>query len=303
MREATPAVLLMAYGTPEREEDILPYYTHIRHGRPPSAEALANLTERYRVVGGRTPLRDLTDDVARAVKAELAARGTPAPVYVGMKHWHPFIADTVRRMAADGVTEVTGLVLAPHYSRMSIGQYRKYFDEANAALATPLAVRFVESWHAQPAFVALMATLVTQGLAQFPIERRDDVMIVFTAHSLPMKIREWGDPYEQELLDSSRAVAERVRRHEWRFAWQSAGQTADPWLGPDIQEYLETLHAEGVRDVLQVPIGFVADHLEVLYDIDIEAKQKAASLGMRLERTALPNATPEFIRAVVDALS
>jgi len=300
---ATSAVLLMAYGTPEREEDILPYYTHIRHGRAPSPEALANLTERYRVVGGRTPLRDLTDEVARGVEAELGTRGTPLPVYVGMKHWHPFIGDTVRRMAADGVREVTALVLAPHYSRMSIGQYRRYVDEANATLASPLAVRVVESWHAQPQFVALMASLVAQGIAQFPVERRDDVLIVFTAHSLPVKIREWGDPYEQELLDSSRAVAERAGRRAWRFAWQSAGQTADPWLGPDIQEYLETLHAEGVRDVLQVPIGFVSDHLEVLYDIDVEAKQKAASLGMRLERTALPNARPELIRAVADALS
>ena len=147
-----------------------------------------------------------------------------------------------------------------------------------------------------------MADLVSRGLEQFPAERRDDVMVVFTAHSLPVKIREWGDPYEQELLDSSRAVAERVGRSVWRFAWQSAGQTADPWIGPDIQDYLETLQAEGVRDVLQVPIGFVAEHLEVLYDIDIEAKQKAATLGIRLERTELPNARPEFIDAVVAAL-
>ncbi|HYD54568.1 MAG TPA: ferrochelatase, partial [Gemmatimonadaceae bacterium] len=296
-------VLLMAYGTPEREEDILPYYTHIRHGRPPSAEQLQNLTERYRTVGGRTPLRDLTDDVARAVEAELAARGAPRPVYVGMKHWHPYIADTVRRMANDGVRDVTALVLAPHYSRMSIGQYRGYFDKANAELAQPMTVRFIESWHAQPEFEAMMAGLVSRALEQFPAERRDAVLVVFTAHSLPVKIREWGDPYERELLDSSRAVAERLGRRDWRFAWQSAGQTGEPWIGPDIQDYLETLHAEGVQDVLQVPIGFVAEHLEVLYDIDIEAKQKAASLGMRLERTELPNARPEFIAAVVGALT
>lgn len=298
----TDAILLMAYGTPEREEDIAPYYTHIRHGRPPSAEAVENLAARYRAVGGRTPLRALTEAVAREVEAELAHRGTPKRVYVGMKHWHPYIAESVQRMAEDGVRRVTALVLAPHYSRMSIGQYRQYFDEANAKLATPIEARFVESWHERPEFVSMMAELVREGLEKFPAHRRDAVTVVFTAHSLPQKIREWGDPYEQELLDSSKAVAARVGLADWRFAWQSAGQTADPWLGPDIQEYLETLHAEGVREVLQVPIGFVAEHLEVLYDIDIEAKQKAASLGMRLERTALPNAQPAFIQAVVGAL-
>lgn len=297
------AILLMAYGTPEREEEIAPYYTHIRHGRPPSAEAIENLAARYRAVGGRTPLRTLTERVATKVEAALAARGTPQRVYVGMKHWHPYIAEAVERMAADGVTRVTALVLAPHYSRMSIGQYRKYFDEANAKLATPIEARFVESWHEQPEFVDMMAELVREGLEKFPLDRRGSVTVVFTAHSLPQKIREWGDPYERELLDSSAAVAARAGVGDWRFAWQSAGQTADPWLGPDIQDFLETLHAEGVRNVLQVPIGFVAEHLEVLYDIDVEAKQKAASLGMHLERSELPNDREEFIQAVVGALA
>ena len=292
----------MAYGTPELEADIEPYYTHIRHGRPPSAEALANLVARYRAVGGRTPLRRHTEEVAKGVEHALAERGTPVRVYIGMKHWHPFIAEAVEQMASAGVRQVTALVLAPHYSRMSVGAYRKAFDEANARLATPMSVRFVESWHDQPDFVAMMAQLVRRGLERFPPERRDAVMTVFTAHSLPEKIRAWEDPYEQELLDSSRAVADRAGLTTWRFAWQSAGQTGEPWIGPDIQEYLETLQAEGVRDVLQVPIGFVAEHLEVLYDIDVEATQRAASLGITLHRTELPNARPEFIRAVVGAL-
>jgi protoporphyrin/coproporphyrin ferrochelatase len=293
----------MAYGTPENAEDILPYYTHIRHGRAPSDEAVANLAARYAAVGGRTPLRALTEKVAREVEREVALQGKEQRVYVGMKHWHPFIGDTVRRMASEGVRHVTAIVLAPHYSRMSIGDYRKYVDEANEALPRPLNVRFIESWHARTEFIEMMAQLVSDAMAHFPADRRDHVMTVFTAHSLPRKIRQWNDPYEKELLESSGAVAERAGLSRWRFAWQSAGQTGDPWLGPDIQEYLETLHAEGVDDVLQVPIGFVADHLEVLYDIDIEAKQKAASLGMTLRRTELPNARPELIRAVVAAIS
>lgn len=297
------AILLMAYGTPETPADIEPYFTHIRHGRPPSAEALENLTERYAAVGGQTPLRELTERVAEQVGEELRRRGDERPIYIGMKHWHPFIKAAVERMAADGVTRATGLVLAPHYSRMSIGQYRKYFDEANAALGSPIELRLVERWHDRPEFIAMMATLVREAFAQFPAERRDDVSVVFTAHSLPEKIRQWGDPYEQELADSARAVAEHMQLKHWRQAWQSAGQTGEPWIGPDILDFLETLHAEGVTDVLQVPIGFVAEHLEVLYDIDMEAKQKAASLGMTLHRTELPNARPELIATVVGALS
>jgi ferrochelatase len=195
---------------------------------------------------------------------------------------------------------VTALVLAPHYSRMSVGQYRGYFDEANATLEQQIEASFVESWHRQPEFVEMMASLVTQALERFDEVERP--LVVFTAHSLPVKIRQWDDPYEQELHDSSRIVAERLGLPDWRFAWQSAGMTGEPWIGPDIQDYLETLAGEGVKAVLQVPIGFVAEHLEVLYDIDIEAKQKAASLGIHLERTELPNARPEFVRAVVAAL-
>lgn len=299
----TDAILLMAYGTPERDEDIEPYFTHIRHGRPPSAESLANLRERYAAVGGQTPLRALTEDVAVRVADELRHRGDERPIYIGMKHWHPYIAAAVERMAADGVTRATGLVLAPHYSRMSVGQYRKYFDEANATLGSPIELRMIDRWHDRPEFIDMMATLVREGLAQFPADRRDDVTVVFTAHSLPEKIRLWGDPYEQELADSARAVAAHMALRHWRQAWQSAGQTGEPWIGPDILDFLETLQAEGVRDVLQVPIGFVADHLEVLYDIDLEAKQKATSLGMTLHRTPLPNARPELVRAVVAALS
>jgi len=296
------AILLMAYGSPDTPDQVEPYFTHIRHGRKPSEESLKNLQARYAALGGRTPLTALTNEVAGRVGEQLRAEGRPAPVYVGMKHWHPYIGDTVRRMAAEGITTATALVLAPHYSRMSIGQYRGYLDEANAALARPIDVSFVESWHRQPEFVAMMASLVRDGLEKFPASERDGVTVVFTAHSLPVKIRQWGDPYEQELQESAGTVARAVGLPGWRWAWQSAGMSGEPWFGPDILDFLETLAAEGVRRVLQVPIGFVAEHLEVLYDIDVEAKRRAAELGMRLERTELPNARPAFIRAITAAL-
>lgn len=285
----------MAYGTPATLDDVGPYFTHIRRGRAPSAEAIENLRQRYERVGGATPLRRLTEDVRDALESSLRADGDERRVYVGMKHWHPFIAETVRAMAADGVRDATALVLAPHYSRMSIGGYRTYLEEALAALPEPFAVRFVERWGLEPSFLEMMTRLVREGLARFPESERHDVTVVFTAHSLPERIREWGDPYEAELRASAAAVAERGGLGSWRQAWQSAGSTGEPWIGPDILEFLETLRAEGVKRVLQVPIGFVSDHLEVLYDIDVEAKAKAAELGMRLERTTMPNASAELI--------
>lgn len=299
MGDATSAVLLMAYGTPERLEDVGDYFTHIRGGRRPSAEAVEHLRERYERVGGGTPLLAITRRVTERLRAAFDEQGETRPVYMGMKHWHPYIADVVRRMADEGVERVTAVALAPHYSRMSIGGYRRALEEANGALASPMELRIVERWGMHPAFLDTMTDLVRAGLEQFPAAERESVLTVFSAHSLPVRIREWGDPYERELQESSAAVAGRLGLSAWRFAWQSAGGTAEPWIGPDILDYLETLHAEGVRNVLQVPIGFVSDHLEVLYDIDLEAKQKAASLGMTLHRTALPNDSAPLIKTLV----
>jgi len=302
MTTAPTGILLLAYGSPETPDDVEPYFRHIRGGRAPSAEAVADLRRRYALIGGRTPLRAITTETATAVQAALDAR---APgeyrTYVAMKHWHPFIGDVIPRMAADGVRRVIAIVLAPHYSSMSVGGYRQYVEEAIAKLDAPMDLTFIESWHLEPAFLGLMAGRVRDGLAEFPEGDRSETCVVFSAHSLPVRIRTWDDPYEAQLLASSEAVARETGLRGWRFAWQSAGHTGEPWLGPDIVDYLETLHAEGVRDVLSVPIGFVCDHLEVLYDIDHEAADKAAALGMTLRRTRMPNATPELI-AVLDRL-
>ena len=295
-------VLLLAYGSPDTPDQVEPYFRHIRGGRAPSPEAMENLRHRYEMIGGRTPLLAITTETAHALQRQLDAR---APgeyrTYVAMKHWHPFIADVILRLAADGVRRLIAIVLAPHYSRMSVGSYRQYVGDALAKLDTPVDLAFVTSWHLEPEFIALMAGRVREALAEFPDGERGDTCVVFSAHSLPERIRTWDDPYEAQLLASCEAVARAAELGQWRFAWQSAGHTGEPWLGPDIVDYLEDLHAHGVRNVLSVPIGFVCDHLEVLFDIDHEATAKAATLGMTLRRTRMPNATPELI-AVLDAI-
>jgi ferrochelatase len=303
---APTAVLLLAYGTPDTPDDVAAYFRHIRCGREPGGEAIARLRQRYELVGGRTPLLAITSETARALQ-QVLDQGVPGAyrTYVAMKHWHPFIADVVPRIIADGIRRIIAIVLAPHYSRMSVGGYRKYLDEAldsvRATTNEPIDVTFVESWHLHPAFIDMMVGRVRDELRSFPVDALSDARVVFSAHSLPERVRTWNDPYEAQLQASCAAVAERLGLRDWRFAWQSAGNTGEPWLGPDILEYLETLHEEGVRAVLSVPIGFVCDHLEVLFDIDREAAAKAAELGMRLRRTAMPNASPVMI-AVLEAL-
>ncbi|MBO9336740.1 MAG: ferrochelatase [Roseiflexus sp.] len=293
-------IFLLAYGTPESLDDVEPYFTHIRGGRKPSPEAVANLRERYRLVGGRTPLKDLTFATADKLQARLDAE---APgryrVYVGMKHWHPFIAETMPHIAADGVRDVVALVLAPHYSRMSVGGYRRYVDEANATLEQPLQITFIERWHDHPGFRRLIADRIVAARAELPPDLRDQALILFSAHSLPERILSWNDPYPDELRESAAGIASLLGLTDWRLCYQSAGMTGEPWLGPDILDYLEELHSEGVRAVISAPFGFVADHLEVLWDIDREAQDKAAELGMELRRIRMPNADDEFVDVLV----
>jgi ferrochelatase len=298
MTASSHAIFVLAYGTPEKPEDVEAYFTHIRGGRTPSPESVRHLREKYEKLGGRTPLKEITDAVADGLRGLLRAEGRDDAVYVGMKHWHPYIKDVMHRMYEDGIRSATAIVLAPHYSKMSIGGYRKYIEEANAQLPSPIQVDFIERWGEHPAFLSVMEVLVRDGLRKFPETDRQKVTVVFSAHSLPQKIREWGDPYEAELKASAAAVADRIGITDWRWAWQSAGGTTEPWLGPDILDYLEELAAEGVSHILQVPIGFTAEHLEVWWDIDYEAREKAGELGMALERTERPNARPDFVAAV-----
>jgi protoporphyrin/coproporphyrin ferrochelatase len=276
------AVVLMAYGSPSLPDDVRPYLEDVRGGRPVSDEAVEELAERYRRIGGRSPLDDVTEAQRAALERELGV-----PVFVGMKHWQPRIADAVESALAGGATRIVGLVLAPHYSRLSIGEYRERLD---AAIDGRAEVVLVESWHDHPGFVDVVADRV----------READAWVVFTAHSLPERILADDDPYREQLLETSRLVAERAGLERWSFAFQSASATGQPWLGPDILDELDRLYAAGVRKVLVAPIGFVSDHLEILWDLDIEARERAAELGLELARIDSLNDDPAFIRALAE---
>jgi protoporphyrin/coproporphyrin ferrochelatase len=274
------AVVLMAYGSPSLAEDVRPYLEDVRRGRRVSEEAVAALAERYRRVGGRSPLDEVTEAQRAALERELGL-----PVFVGMKHWRPRIAEAVDAALDGGASRVIGVVLAPHYSRMSVGEYRERLQEA---LAERAELVLVESWHDDPALIEVLAERV----------RGTDAWVVFTAHSLPERILADGDPYREQLLETSRLVAERAGLERWSFAFQSASATGEPWLGPDVLEELERLAGEGVRKVLVAPVGFVSDHLEILWDLDVEARDKAGELGLELARIESLNDDPEFIHAL-----
>jgi ferrochelatase len=274
------AVILMAYGSPSTAEDVPAYLADIREGRPVSQEAVDELAERYRRIGGRSPLDEITEAQRAALERELRL-----PVFVGMKHWRPRIAEAVEAALATGAGTLVGLVLAPHYSRLSIAGYRERLENALEGRAELV---FVESWHDHEPFLGVLASRV----------RGFDGHVVFTAHSLPERILEDGDPYREQLLETARLVVERAGLADWSFAFQSASTTGEPWLGPDILEELDVLAANGVRRVLVCPVGFVSDHLEILWDLDVEAREKAAELGLELERIDSLNDDPAFIRAL-----
>jgi protoporphyrin/coproporphyrin ferrochelatase len=266
----------MAYGSPERLEDVPAYYADIRGGRPVEPERLAELVERYRRLGieQRSPLNAITEQTRAALERELAI-----PVCTGMKHWHPHIGEAVERAVGAGARTIVGLVLAPHYSPLSIGGYRRQLEDALGGRAEMV---FVERWGEDAGFVELLADRV----------RGTDAHVVFTAHSLPV---EGSGDYEAELLETSRLVAERAAADDWSFSFQSESPTGVPWLGPDILEHLDALAGRGVRKVLLCPVGFVADHLEIGWDLDVQAAGRARKLGIQLARIEMPNADPRFV--------
>jgi ferrochelatase len=272
----------MAYGSPERLADVPAYYADIRGGRPIPPDRLEDLVARYRLLGieDSNPLNAITEETRAALEEELA--GEQIPVFTGMKHWRPRVAEAAGRALATGAGTIVGLVLAPHYSRLSIAGYREQLAQAIGSAAR---LEFVDSWHLEPGFVALLADRIRGAGAH----------VVFTAHSLPARILDDGDPYRDQLLETSAAVAAAAGLDDWSFSFQSESPTGEPWLGPDILDHLEALHGRGVADVLVCPVGFVSDHLEIRWDIDVEAREKAAGLGMGLERIEMPNADRAFV--------
>ncbi|WP_237096939.1 ferrochelatase [Paenibacillus dendritiformis] len=297
----------MSYGTPRSLEEIEPYYTHIRRGNPPSEEQLKELTDRYEaIVGGVFPLREHTNRQVEALQETLNRRTEGTEVqyvcYQGLKHAQPYIEDGVEAMAADGIKEAVSVVLAPHYSAMSVGGYNARAKEAAAKHGIEL--RCVNSYHLHPDLLDALTGRVDEQLDAFVAEgaERHEIQVLFSAHSLPARILEMNDPYVDELNATSAAIAERcgLKEEQWRFTWQSAGRTATPWLGPDILDTLAAVHQEGIRWVLSAPIGFVSDHLEVLYDLDIEAVQEAERLGIRFKRIRMLNDDPKYMATLAD---
>lgn len=281
----------MAYGTPATLGEVAEYYTDIRGGRAPSEEALSELTQRYRAIGGRSPLLEIT----RAQASGIQDRVADLTAYVGQKHAAPFITDAVRQMKIDGIERAAGLVLAPHFSAMSIGDYERRAREAAAAHGWTGELLMIESWHLEPAFISFLAERVRDALGTLSETARADATVIFTAHSLPTSILEKGDPYADQLRETADAVAAEIGLERWQIGWQSAGRTSVPWIGPDLLEILVELASKNVPGVVVCPCGFVADHLEVLYDVDIEARSLALDLDIELARTASPNDDAEFL--------
>jgi ferrochelatase len=278
----TAAVVLMAYGSPERLADVPAYYADIRGGRPIAPELLDDLVGRYRRLGieESSPLNAITEHTRAALARELGL-----PVLTGMKHWTPRIADAADAAVAGGADLVVGLVLAPHYSALSIKGYR---DQLEAALAGRAELRFVDTWHDEPGFVELLAAKI----------RGTGAHVVFTAHSLPARVLAMSDPYKDELLETSKLVAGAAGVRDWSFSFQSESPTGEPWLGPDILDHLRDLHARGVRRMLLCPVGFVSDHLEIRWDLDVEAAELAQELGLELDRIEMPNDEPAFVQTL-----
>ena len=294
-------VLMMAYGSPESLDDMEAYLNDIRGGRPMSPEFVEEFRGRYAQIGGKSPLNELTFAQGQATEAVLQGRGVDATVYVGMRHWTPWIKDAVANMHADGVTEAVAIVMAPHYSRMSIGRYWQKVNDAQAEVGSEINFSFVDSWSRQGKLLDAQLAKTKAGLAKFGDD--DKVKIVFSAHSLPARLKEMGDPYDDELQENAKTLAERLGDVDWMFSYQSAAHTGEPWLGPQIEDVIPELAAAGYQNMLSVPIGFVCDHVEVLYDIDIGCQDIAKEHGMRLERVDMMNSDPMFVDAVADAVS
>jgi len=284
-------LLLMAYGGPNHIDEVEPYLMDVRGHRPTAPEIIHEVRERYREIGGRSPILNQTQAQANALESALNTSGKDFKVFVGMRHWHPYINDVLEEMHRQGIERAVGLVMAPHYSRMSIGAYYKKIDEANL----PIVFSRVEDWHVQPGYLNALADRVHAALQRFPEEIRAQVPIIFTAHSLPEKILEWNDPYPTQLRETISALMERLGSQPHEFAYQSAAISSEPWLGPDASQVIERFASEGKWNILLCPIGFVCEHVEILYDIDIVYQNLAKSLNIHLEHIEMLNTAPEMI--------
>ena len=299
-KAATKAVLLMAYGSPRDRDQILPYYTHMRGGRTPSTEAMAELESRYEAIGGYSPLTEITMAQAAGLSQLLRSEDGPSwEVVVGMKHTAPFVEDAVRQISAFGIERAVGVVLAPHYSVMSTAGYVERARAAVKETGAKLQLSFIEDWHLEPGYISWLAARVQVRLRELARNASRPPLVIFTAHSLPARLREMGDPYPDQLGETAAAVANQLGLENWTTAWQSVAQSAgEPWLGPELIEVVRQAAASGTREFVVCACGFVADHLEILFDLDVEAQEEASRLGVTIVRTTMPNADPDFLEVL-----
>lgn len=297
MKKRRVGLLMMAYGTPRKPEDIEPYYTHIRHGRKPPEDLLEDLKQRYASIGGTSPLARITEEQAEKLQNRLNDQHEDVEfkAYLGLKHISPFIEDGVDQMKADGIEEAVSLVLAPHYSTFSVKSYNERAQEQTKKIGGP-AIYSVNDWYEEPEFIDYWAGQIEKTFTRIPDSEKEKTAVIFSAHSLPEKILRSGDPYPQQLEKTADLIAEKTGLKHYTIGWQSAGNTPDPWIGPDVQDLTRDLfEQEGYTSFVYCPVGFVAEHLEVLYDNDYECKVVCDELGAGYYRPEMPNAKDEFM--------
>ena len=294
-------VLMMAYGGPNAIEDLPGYLADIRNGRVTSPAVLEEISNNYRQIGGKSPLLDFTQAQIKAVAERF---GDDVHFYLGMRHWSPWIEDVVGQMLDDGITDAVALVLAPHYSSLSVAKYQKKIKAGLKLHRGNINFHYINSYHDAPKLIEAFANRVIEGMDRWPITERDSIHVVFSAHSLPVRIIKSGDPYDTQLRETAGLIALKagLKPEQWSWSYQSAGRSPEPWLGPQLEEYLPDLHADGINNVVSCCVGFVCDHVEILYDIDIEAQAVAQELGMRLERPPALNTDPLFIDTLSDII-
>ncbi|EOI6217217.1 ferrochelatase [Listeria monocytogenes] len=293
-------LLVMAYGTPYKDEDIERYYTDIRHGHKPSEEMIADLRGRYHAIGGLSPLAKITE--AQAYGLEKALNESQDEVefkaYIGLKHIEPFIEDAVEAMHKDGIEEAISIVLAPHYSRFSVEAYNKRAKDAADKLGG-LRIKAINDWYKQPKFIQMWADRINETAKQIPADELLDTVLIVSAHSLPEKIKQHNDPYPDQLQETADFIFEKVVVPHYALGWQSEGKTGEPWLGPDVQDLTRELYGrEKYKHFIYTPVGFVAEHLEVLYDNDYECKVVTDEVGATYHRPPMPNSDPEFLEVL-----
>jgi ferrochelatase len=297
-------VLLMSYGGPDSLADLPGYLADIRNGRTTSRVLLDEMRHNYSLVGGKSPLLEFCRKQAVALEKELNAVGGNYKVYLGMRHWTPWIEETIRDMLSDGIEQAVALVLAPHYSRFESEKFYQKIDAGLKHYGGNIKFGYIKSHHTAPKYIEALANRVKSGIAGWSKESQESVHVLFSAHSLPERILKMGDPYQEQLFETVRLVVEKaaLRADQWSWSYQSAGRSPEPWLGPSLEEQLQTLADKGIKGVVSVPVGFVCDNVEILYDIDIKAKETARKLGMRLERPLALNDDPLYIEALASLI-